>query len=145
MILCAMALSPCNARTEVPPNPWRYHLPRLLRQRAMHLSATTRQMEAFAQKVQAGEPLRVLVVGGSFSTPYSEVGARVWVNQWADGVRAWLPRSNVSVHNAALGGTPPALARLCWEEFTRGEAHDLVIIEYAPNTHFTCGARYYRQ
>ncbi len=76
-------------------------------------------------RAQAGEPLRVVAIGGSIT----QVGAG-WVGPW---LRETFPRSRISVHNAGMSGTGSQLAIFRLERDVIAHQPDLVMFEFAVN------------
>lgn len=120
-----------------PPLPRPFTLPLTMLQRSAHgLWRSPRLVRLAERLAQPGGNLTLAVLGGSFSAPMRDN----WVAQAGHALRAWFPDLNVRVQNGAKGGSTPSYALACTEFLVPPEEADVVVVEYNPNTVFSCFA-----
>jgi hypothetical protein len=126
-------------RSNFPPQlPRPFTLPETMLQRSAHNLWRSPRLARLAERLTTpGGNLTLAVLGGSFSAPMKDN----WVAQAGHALRAWFPDLTVRVVNAAKGGSTPSYALACTEFLVPPEEADVVVVEYNPNTLFSCHAR----
>ena len=104
----------------------------LMTGRAEAAETTDARVQAMLQKLDAGQPVTVVAMGGSITTGYAANPPRE--RGWAAQVAAWLGgRGKVRFINAGISGTDSAIAVQRVKTQVLDAQPDLVIVEFGVN------------
>lgn len=94
----------------------------------------TSRLTMFTNKLDAGKPVVVGVVGGSisFGQGASDRDTTSWVARIFNWIRTTYPHANHTLVNGAVPATPSAYMALCWRYYVPRQP-DLMIVEYNVN------------
>lgn len=132
-LLNCSSLGYCDGR--FPTFRYQYTLPESVMDRALYNYRATDRLQNVLHKLQRGENVCIVILGGSFS---DHTTPTKWFSVVKDGLMDWFPGSNITIVNSAIGGTSPALAVVCYDRFVScdGQPVDLVFVEYNINNGF---------